>query len=380
MFYKLKYLFLSVSVLLFISLNLYSNMDFFYKNKVELMNCVKKKLENGLSLFENEVILHTSPHPDDVTLGYLPYINRLLKNSDNDHYFLTMTSGSNAVRNSDLMSILDNIESNLLENKKNKPLEDKVLKDLLNLLSASSDKSLVLTKIKDLKEDLILNRDSLDKKILKGAIREFEEESVWNSFGITKENIIHFRAKFYFEKVTNFDSDVDRFYKLLLKINPDVLTLTVDPKGIGPATHYKTFLVIQEAVNKFYKKTKKDITIIGYRNVWHQFSLEEANMFIPVTEYDFKILNDTFLNCYKTQVDAMFPNSMYKGNFAQIASAIMKENLSKIEPVLEKNYFDKDVQGLCFLKKISINDLLDSNSLVHPHDELGVADLNMSQV
>lgn len=343
---------------MFISVNLYSNIDFFDENEVELMSSFKKKLENGKKLFKNKVILHTSPHPDDVTLGYLPYINLLFKNSKNNHYFLTMTSGSNAVRNSDLMSVLENIKSNLLENKKNKSLEDKVLKDLLNLLSASSDKLLVLIKIKDLKEDLILNRDNLDIKILKGSIREFEEESVWNSFGIIKENIIHFRAKFYFEKVTNFDFDIDNFYKLLLNINPDVLTLAVDPKGIGPSTHYKTFLVIQGAVKKFYKNTKKDITIIGYRNVWHQFSLEEANMFIPVFEDDFKILNDTFLNCYKTQVNAMFPNSEYEGNFAQVATSIMKENLKKIEPVFEKDYFDENIQGLCFLKTINIEDFL----------------------
>ena len=143
-----------------------------------------------------------------------------------------------------------------------------------------------------------------------------------------------------------------------MKIDPDGLTLAVDPKRIGPATHYKTFLVIQAAVKKFYEKTKKDIIIIGYRNVWHQFSPEEANMFFPVTEDDFKLLNDTFLNCYKTQVDAMFPNSNHEGNFAQISIAMMKDNLEKVKPAFEKDYFDKNIKGICFLKKMRVNHLL----------------------
>lgn len=367
MFYKLKYLYrfglLYFCVLLFSYINLYSKVNSsINNNEVELMSSFKKKLENGFSLFENKVILHTSPHPDDVTLGYLPYINWLLKNSKNEHYFLTMTSGSNAVRNSYLMEILKNIEQDLLETrlKKDKILENKILKELLNLLSSVTDKHSILVKIKDLKKDLDSSRDSLDIKNLKGSIREFEEESVWSSFGIGLENIIHFKAKFYFEKLSDLSSDIDNFYKLLLKIDPDVLTLAVDPKGIGPATHYKTFLVIQAAVKKFYEKTKKDITIIGYRNVWHQFSLEEANIFFPVIEDDFRLLNDTFLNCYKTQVDAMFPNSNYEGNFAKIASEIMRDNLKKIQPSIDKDYFDKDIQGLCLLKKINIKEFLNS--------------------
>ena len=313
-----------------------------------------EKVNNSFYAIENKTILHTSPHPDDVTLGYLPYINWLLDNYKNEHYFITITSGSNAVRNSDLINLLSSVEDNFLKNEKNTPLENYILKNIPNIMGVTSEKLSLLSKIYNLKKDLESEVDNLDLKKLKGAIREFEEESVWKSFGICVENIIHFKADFYFN-ISKLNDDIERFYTLLIKVNPDVISLTVDPKGIGPETHYKTFLVVQAAVKRFYEVTKKEILVIGYRNVWHQFELNEANLFFPVTKNDFKILNDTFLNCYKTQVDAMFPNSTYKRNFAEIAIEIMKVNLKKVD---FNDFYDKNIQGFCLLKKMNIHEFL----------------------
>ncbi|MFH1461858.1 MAG: hypothetical protein ABIF12_02860 [bacterium] len=347
------------SILFFNCVNLFSKVGFLEKenNENQLMSTYKKKLEQGLALFNNKKILHTSPHPDDVTLGYLPYITWLLKNSNNEHCFLTMTSGSNAVRNHDLLSILSNIEKNILENKKNKPLEDRIFNNIVNLNDGLQQKQLILNRIRDLRKDLGLNLDNLDLKILKGVIREFEEESVWSYFGIQKENIIHFRSNFYLYNTDGFSVDIKNFYELLLKIDPDIVTLAIDPKGIGPLTHYKTFVVIQKALQMFYEKTGKNIKIIGYRNVWQQFEPNEANIFFPVYQADFNLLNEIFLNCYKTQVDAMFPNSNYKGNFSDITIQIIKENLKKIEPFIFE-YLGNDIKGICFLKKMNIKQIL----------------------
>jgi glucosamine-6-phosphate deaminase len=320
-----------------------------------LMNIYKEKLNRGRLLFNDKVILHTSPHPDDVTLGYLPYINWLLNNSNNKHYFLTMTSGANAVRNNDLRNVLNSIEKNIFEETNNNPLELFILNNILNLGLRPKDKLSILDQIQILRKDLDQDGLSLELKILKGAIREFEEELVWTSFGIKKENIIHFRADFYFYPENGFDKDIENMYQILLKLNPDIITLAVDPKGIGPFTHYKTFLIIKAAVKLFYQKTKKEINIIGYRNVWHQFEPDEVDVIFPVNNKDFEVLNKTFLKCYKTQVDAMFPNSNYQGNFAQIASQIMQDNFLKINEFLN---FDNNVQGICFLKNMNINKFL----------------------
>ncbi|MBD3273359.1 hypothetical protein GF385_03370 [Candidatus Dependentiae bacterium] len=346
----MKYLF--IYILIFIL-----DLNFLNLRSVELMNSFEKKIDNSIHVLDDKVILHTSPHPDDVTLGYLPYVNWLLNNFKNEHYFLTMTSGSNAVRNSDLIEILQKIEQNILENKENTKLQDNILKNLLNL-NPNLNKSLsILNKIKYLRKDLDKNIDNHEIQILKGSIREFEEELVWSSFNIPKDNIIHFRAKFYFKKNNDYSDDINNFYNLLLKINPDIITLALDPKDKAPKTHYKTFLVVKEAIKKFHNFTKKNIRIIGYRNVWSQFLPGEADIFFPVNENDFKLLNKIFINSYKTQINAMFPNSNYKGNFAQVAIEMMKESFKKI-----KNYFKneelKNIKGFCFLKEFGVDKFL----------------------
>ena len=306
--------------------------------------------------FENKIILHTSPHPDDVTLGYLPYINWLLNNFENNHNFLIMTSGANAVRNSNLEDVLYKIKFNLLNNKNNNLLETKLLRNLLN--NVDNLNNFVLTKIDKLLENLKQNNIDSDIEFLKGIIREFEEESVWCSLGISNDKIYAFRANFYQAKTDNLSQDIENFYEILLKLKPDIITVAIDPKTKAPLTHYKTFVVIQRALKLFYEKTNKDLVIIGYRNVWHQFLLQEANIFFPVNVQDFDLLKNIFLNCYKTQINAMFPNSNHVGNFVEISIKIMKQNLVNFNNKFKNNISDKNICGLCLLKQMNIKEFI----------------------
>ncbi|MBU4269943.1 PIG-L family deacetylase [Candidatus Dependentiae bacterium] len=306
--------------------------------------------------FDKKTILHTSPHPDDVTLGYLPYINWLLKNTRNKHNFLIMTSGSNAVRNSYLENILEKIKYNLLNNENNNFLEKKVINNLVDNIDNS--KSILLTKIEELLENLKQNNVNAELEFLKGIIREAEEESVWNNFKISNKNVIAFRANFYRSKTEELSQDINNFYKFLLNINPDIITVAIDPKNSAPLTHYKTFKVIQNAVKLFSENLKKDLIIIGYRNVWCQFLPQEANIFFPVTNQDFDLLKKTFINCYKTQVDAMYPSSKYSGNFADIAVEIMKNNLINFNNKFSNKINYENIHGLCFLKQMNIKEFI----------------------
>src|SRR5690606_24173110 len=58
-----------------------------------IYDAIIKRFEDGMKDLENEVILHTGPHHDDIMLGYLPYITHLVRSAKNKHFFATLTSG-----------------------------------------------------------------------------------------------------------------------------------------------------------------------------------------------------------------------------------------------------------------------------------------------
>jgi glucosamine-6-phosphate deaminase len=53
------------------------------------------KIECGIKTSENKNFLHTEPHHDDVMLGYFARLVRHSRQVTNNHYFTTLTSGSN---------------------------------------------------------------------------------------------------------------------------------------------------------------------------------------------------------------------------------------------------------------------------------------------
>lgn len=68
-------------------------------------------IEKALNIPKNQVILHTAPHHDDIMLGYLPYVVRLMREPTNTHYFNYLTSGFNAVTNSYMLHLLEITQS-----------------------------------------------------------------------------------------------------------------------------------------------------------------------------------------------------------------------------------------------------------------------------
>lgn len=74
-----------------------------------IYNNIVKRFENGMKTESDEIILHTEPHHDDIMLGYLPHINHLVRNPDNKHHFVTLTSGFTAVTNLYMLDLLENL-------------------------------------------------------------------------------------------------------------------------------------------------------------------------------------------------------------------------------------------------------------------------------
>ena len=366
-----------------------------------------KRFEYGMKYFDNEVILHSGPHHDDIILGYLPLINHLVRNPNNQHYFATLTSGFTAVTNSYMLEQMIELKNHLSTDKfktkfsqgyfdpsfmegKNKDVNlyldgvgghhktirqnalcRRLLRDLIEIYNDMDIQSL------EARVDELINyfstqypgkKDITDVQELKGMLREFEEEIVWGHFGFNCSSVPHLRLGFYqgeiFTENPEINRDVLPIVKLLKKVNPTIVTVALDPEGSGPDTHYKVLQATSEALKIYEKETSNsNIKVWGYRNVWYRFHPAEANVYVPVSLNSFAILEDTFMRSYGSQKSASFPSYEYDGPFSRLAQRIQVEQYQTIRTCLGKDYFlTHDVprvraaHGMVYLKELNLQE------------------------
>lgn len=366
-----------------------------------------KKFNRGISSVENQIILHTGPHHDDIMLGYLPYIIHLVRNASNKHHFAILTSGFTAVTNSYMLRLVESLKEYLSNNAfldlfnedyfnpsneygKNKDVNlfldglsahsrttrkeasaRRILRNILEIFS-----NLNLTEV-NLKVHELINyfnsqypgkKDLPEVQKLKGMLREYEEEIVWAYFGFSTKSVSHLRLGFYqgeiFTETPEIERDVMPFVNLLRKIKPTVLTVALDPEGSGPDTHYKVLQCITEAL-KIYEKEEdiSNLKIWCYRNVWNRFHPAEANIFIPVSLNSFAIMENIFLNSYGSQRDASFPSYEYDGPFCRLVQKIQSEQYQTVRLCLGKDFFMnhqiprvRAAHGMVYLLELSLNE------------------------
>jgi glucosamine-6-phosphate deaminase len=207
---------------------------------------------------------------------------------------------------------------------------------------------------------------------LKGMIREFEEELVWAHFGVQVKNVHHLRLGFYtgdiFTEQPDKKRDVEPIVEMFRKVNPTKISLTLDPEGSGPDTHYKVLQATAEAVRQWgEEKDISELRIIGYRNVWFKFESHEANVIVPVSLGDMSVMEDSFANCYLSQVNASFPSYSHNGKFSTVAKRIWVNQLNDIQLLLGKNYFYqhdrakvRSSHGLIFFRDMNVEEFLDT--------------------
>jgi glucosamine-6-phosphate deaminase len=201
-------------------------------------------------------------------------------------------------------------------------------------------------------------------------LREFEEELVWAHFGVQVKHVHHLRLGFYtgdiFTEQPKIERDVGPVLDMLRKIKPTVISVALDPEGSGPDTHYKVMQVMAEAIRAWQKEENLDnLRIIGYRNVWYQFHPAEADVIVPVSLNSLAILDDTFTDCYLSQVDASFPSYRLDGKFSTLAQKIWIDQMKHIQLLLGKNYFYENdlpklraAHGLVFYKEMQVETFL----------------------
>jgi glucosamine-6-phosphate deaminase len=372
-----------------------------------IRTAVHERFTKGISLVENETILHTAPHHDDIMLGYLPYIIHLVRDASNKHYFTTFTSGFTAVTNAYMLTLMESLKEHLDNEEfkskfsakyfdpqfqvgKNKDVnlfldglaarsrtikrEATARRMLRNIIEIYEEDN--LTYLIDRVDELINyfktqypgKKDIPHVQKLKGMLREWEEEIIWAYFGFNNESVSHMRLGFYQGEIFTENPEVNRdvipILNLLRKVKPTVITVALDPEGSGPDTHYKVLQAISEALRLYEKEVDlSKLKIWGYRNVWYRFHPAEANIYIPVSLNSFAILENTFMNSYGSQKDASFPSYEYDGPFYRLAQNIQVDQYKTIRLCLGKDFFlthpvprVRAAHGMVYIKELTLEE------------------------
>lgn len=328
-------------------------------------------------------IVHTAPHHDDIILGYYSYVQRVL--DDNDNYILYMTDGMHGVSSQYVLDVLKNcmqLDRVLLQKvlfyqsyeqlvkKFAQAFHEQNRRDMQNVreyvllhivielfLCVSIDqldqKLLYLYELvsQELQGyDICLQDQNID--ILKGRLRQFESDCKWMIEQGHINNVTHFGASFYTDDTdTAIKLDVQNLLKYLQTIKPDIITVALDPCGVGPATHFTTLQVIANAL-QLYGNT--GIEIIGYRNIWASFTISQTSLIMPVSLQDKDRLQSIFVNCFATQLNPLFPSPLHDGPFSDIAVQNLEQQGQDIALLLGQ----KRVCDYLYLKKLTVDELM----------------------
>jgi len=369
---------------------------------------LKEKIEAGTQVFRDAVFLHTEPHHDDLILGCMPLIVRHIREHSTRHVFTTFTSGFTAVsnafilrqvrelreftgsvsfanlqatgyfdpvdassRNADVWLYLDGVAADsraMQDEARNRRLYRNLIE-----LYASDEPAVVQKHIDELiryfESEYPGRKDPAPIQRLKGMCREWEAECLWGYFGWKGESVRHLRLGFYtgdiFTDEPALDRDVAPVVELLREVDPDVVTLALDPEASGPDTHYKVLQAISEALRIHEEKTKRDdVVVLGYRNVWYRFHPSEADLFVPVSLNMFALQQSAFLHTFISQRDASFPSPEHDGPFSELAQKIQVDQYRMIATCLGHDYFQQHpsaliraTRGFVFLERMTAAEL-----------------------
>ncbi|MFT4553584.1 MAG: glucosamine-6-phosphate deaminase [Chlamydiales bacterium] len=313
------------------------------------------KMGLGLSLPKKKTILHTAPHHDDIMLSYYSSIDPLL--SENKNHFTYLTSGSNSVTDKFVKSRLTP------KNRKTSPLS---YSELINRFSkayeGNSQEEMNLLEKKIIQQKKMELDSEEDLKPLKSFIRESEVDRLWSLKQVPQECITHFRGKFYSD-IKFINEDAREFKKHIDAINPDIITLALDPEGTGPTTHHLVQRIITDSLRRFLGNPP--IEIWGYRNVWFQFSCSECNLIIPVSKDALQEQNRAFLSCFPSQSKAAFPSPRHDGPFSELSEKILREQYEQIVSLLGEDFLTdhpderiRSARGFVFIQTLSVKEII----------------------
>ncbi|MCF0205848.1 MAG: glucosamine-6-phosphate deaminase [Bacteroidales bacterium] len=346
-----------------------------------LYKSIERKIEKGIKLPEDQVILHTGPHHDDIELGYFPLLHHLVRSVRLKNHFAYCTSGYTSVTSEYLRSIYVEMEKRLdghtlalREQKIESAFTTTYDNDITLYLRGIAQQEetvqhfavarrlarkwmqhLGISYMDELKNFVRKQMQEIDKiesgrkepetfHLAKAWLREFEAELVWAHFGFGTDRVNHLRLPFYsddiFPHYPDFESDVKPILQLLESVKPTIVSLALDPEGSGPDTHFKTLIALSQAIDAYHENHPEiDLHVWGYRNVWSQFEIGDVNTIVPISLNSFAVLKTMFNSCFLSQRNADFPSYRHNGAFSELAQKNWVAQHSDICKLLGEDYF-----------------------------------------
>jgi len=373
----------------------------------KIRQSLNHKIDEGSIVRKDAVFLHTAPHHDDIMLGYLPYAVRHIRDPHNKHVFAYMTSGFTSVTNGYALSQVEKLRyflkrrafDSLIDENYFQPTDiigrNRDIWQYLDGVAADSDimkeegeARRLLRNLMELYEEEDV--DNLENRIdelvnylgtqypgrkdlahiqqIKGMIREWEADCLWGYLGFDSTSVKHLRLGFYkgeiFTEEPTANRDLPPIFRLLKTVNPDVVTVALDPEASGPDTHYKVLQAIAGALREYQQETgRSDIEVVGYRNVWYRFHPAEANLYVPVSLNMFAVMQNAFMNAFASQRSASFPSYEYDGPFSTLAQRIQVQQYRMLKTCLGRQFFNEHPsplirasRGLVFLCKMTLEE------------------------
>jgi len=354
-------------------------------------------------------------------LGYFPAIVHLVRSPQNTHYVATLTSGFTSVTNAYTAGLLEKLFSfldapicaklaevgyfvpgdSVLRNRdvylyldgiaagSPETCEEAESRRMLRNMCELSGKPFSFDIRKDVKKlfDYCVasypgRKDPPDIQQLKGMVREWEEELLWAHLGFDCSHIFHLRLGFYtgdiFTPPPEWNRDILPILGVLERLNPDVVTVALDPEASGPDTHYKVLQATAEALRAYAERhpERTSLKVWGYRNVWYRFHPSEANIFVPVSMNSLAILKAAFLTCFGSQRSASFPSHEYDGPFCDLAQKIMVEQYAMMKTCLGRDFFYaskipwlRACRGLNLIKEMDLEEFFEEALTMKRHTE-----------
>ncbi len=287
------------------------------------------RLYDFINKRERQKILIVSPHPDDDVICTAALMKKLSRSHHHDLHVAYMVSGSNAVRDLDVLNYI------VL---KNEPVM-RLLKEWASLNGITDVdeeiafvKSAIYTKKKGEADHHII-------RLIKCEIRRQEATRASSKAGATS----HFlNLPFYEEygsarKAPISDEDVEITRRFLEELKPDVILLagdTTDPNG----THSMTLAAFEKAMNQISSQNNQP-SLFQYRGAWEEFTLEEAYSIELFDEEDMRQKIGMILE-HVSQIDPLFPGPSDDRQFwerARDRNAASAELIRKIGLVIPEH-------------------------------------------